>query len=120
VELLADLVDGRAAVVFTHDAVARAAVAWTLGAGVEVYRHVEVANCLITTVGVVAGVRGLLRTNEKSPTLTASASIPDRTGSSNLHPSGFDTIMPKGLATYTLRVTVVDSGLSISTKGGGR
>jgi hypothetical protein len=60
-ELFAELVDGRAAVVFTHDA-----VAWALGTGPEVYRHVEVANCSITTVGVVAGVRRLLRTNEKS------------------------------------------------------
>ncbi len=65
-ELFAVLVDGRAAVVFTHDAVVRSAVAWALGAGPDVYRHVEVANCSITTVGVAAGVRRLLRTNEKS------------------------------------------------------
>ena len=63
-ELFAELVDGRAAVVFTHDPVARAAVAWALGTGPEVYRHVEVANRSLTTVGVVAGVRRLLRTNE--------------------------------------------------------
>ena len=43
-ELVADLVDGRVAVVFTHDAVVRAAVAWALGTGPEIYRHVEVAN----------------------------------------------------------------------------
>src|SRR4051794_27625953 len=65
-ELFADLVDGRVAVVFTHDAVVRAAVAWALGTGPEIYRHVEVANCSITTVGVVAGVRRLLRTNENA------------------------------------------------------
>ena len=52
------------AVVFTHDAVVRAAVAWGLGTGPEVYRHVEVANCSITTVGVVAGVRRVVRTNQ--------------------------------------------------------
>jgi broad specificity phosphatase PhoE len=52
------------AVVFTHDAVVRAAVAWGLGTGPEVYRHVEVANCSITTVGVVAGVRRLVRANQ--------------------------------------------------------
>ena len=32
-ELFVELVDGRAAAVFTHDAAARAAVAWTLGTG---------------------------------------------------------------------------------------
>ena len=65
-ELFAGLVDGRVAVVFTHDAVVRAAVAWALGTGPEIYRHVEVANCSITTVGVVAGVRRLVRTNENA------------------------------------------------------
>src|SRR4051794_23787069 len=60
------LVDGRVAVVFTHDAVVRAAVAWALGTGPEIYRHVEVANGSITTVGVVAGVRRLVRTNENA------------------------------------------------------
>lgn len=63
-ELFADLVDGRAAVVFTHDAVVRAAVAWALGTGPEIYQHVEVTNCSITTVGVVVGVRRLVRTNQ--------------------------------------------------------
>jgi broad specificity phosphatase PhoE len=65
-ELFAALVDGRAAVVFTHDAVVRAAVAWALGTGPEIYRHVEVDYCSITTVGVVAGVRRLVRTNENA------------------------------------------------------
>jgi alpha-ribazole phosphatase/probable phosphoglycerate mutase len=64
-ELFADLllVGGRVAIVFTHDAVVQAAVAWALGTGPEIYRHVEVANCSITTVGLVAGVRRLVRTN---------------------------------------------------------
>jgi broad specificity phosphatase PhoE len=53
-------------VVYTHDAVIRAAVAWVLRTGPEVYRHVEVANCSITTVGVVDGVRRLVRANELS------------------------------------------------------
>ena len=64
--LFADLVDGRVAVVFTHDAVVRAAIAWALDTGPEIYRHVEVANCSITTVGMVAGVRRLVRTNENA------------------------------------------------------
>src|SRR3954453_1747487 len=63
-DLFAELVDGRVAVVFTHDAVVRAAVAWALGTGPQIYRHVEVANCSITTVGMAAGVRRLVRTNE--------------------------------------------------------
>jgi len=62
-ELVAGLVDGRVAVVFTHDVVVRAAVAWALGTGPEIYRHVEVANCSITTLEVVAGVRRLSRMN---------------------------------------------------------
>jgi broad specificity phosphatase PhoE len=52
-ELFADLVDGRVAVVFTRDAVVRAAVDWALGTGPGIYRHVDVANCSITAVGVV-------------------------------------------------------------------
>jgi len=65
-DLFAGLLEGRVAVVFTHDAVVRAAVAWALDTGPEVYRHVEVANCSITTVGVVAGVRRLVRMNENA------------------------------------------------------
>jgi broad specificity phosphatase PhoE len=53
-----------AAVVYTHDAVVRAAVAWALGTGPDVYHHVEVANCSITTVRVLDGVRRLVRANE--------------------------------------------------------
>lgn len=62
-ELVVGSVEGRAAVVVTHDAVVRAAVAWTIGAGPEIYRHVEVANCSITTLAVVDGVRRLVRSN---------------------------------------------------------
>jgi broad specificity phosphatase PhoE len=65
-DLFAGLLEGRVAVVFTHDAVVRAAVAWALDTGPEIYRHVEVGNCSITTVGVVAGVRRLVRTNENA------------------------------------------------------
>jgi broad specificity phosphatase PhoE len=50
--------------VFTHDAVVRAAVAWALGTGPEIYRHVDVANCSITTVRVGDGLPHLLRTND--------------------------------------------------------
>ena len=79
-ELFADLVEGRVAVVFTHDAVVRAAVAWALRTGPEIYRHVEVANCSITTVGLVAGVRRL-GGRTRTPTSRASPSNPDRPGS---------------------------------------
>ena len=65
-ELCAGLVGGRLAVVVTHDAVVRAAVAWALGIGLEICRHVEFANRSITTFGVVAGVYRLVRTNEKA------------------------------------------------------
>jgi hypothetical protein len=37
-------------VAFTHDAVVRAAVAWTLRVGPATYRHIDVANCSITTI----------------------------------------------------------------------
>ena len=53
-----------AVVVYTHDAVVRAAVGWALRTGPEVYRHVEVANCSITTVRVLDGVRRLVRAND--------------------------------------------------------
>ena len=65
-DLFAGLLEGRVAVVFTHDAVVRAAVAWALGTGPEIYRHVEVDYCSISTVGLVAGVRRLVRTNENA------------------------------------------------------
>ena len=63
-DLIAELVEGAEAVVFTHDAVVRGAVAWALRTGPEIYRRVEVANCSITTVGVSVGVRKLVRTND--------------------------------------------------------
>ena len=65
-ELESDSVVAGVAVVFTHDAVVRAAVAWALGAGPEIYRHVDVANCSITTVRIDDGVPHLLRTNDIS------------------------------------------------------
>ena len=58
------VVAGAAVVVFTHDAVVRAAIAWALGTGPEIYRHVEVANCSITTVRIGDGTPHLLRTND--------------------------------------------------------
>ena len=44
--------DAATVVVFTHDAVVRAAVAWTLRVGPATYRHIDVANCSITTIHV--------------------------------------------------------------------
>ncbi|HVF07202.1 MAG TPA: histidine phosphatase family protein [Actinomycetota bacterium] len=58
------LYPGRAAVVFTHDAVVRAAVAWALSVGPEIYRHVQVDNCSITTVAVSLNERRVVRTND--------------------------------------------------------
>jgi broad specificity phosphatase PhoE len=92
-ELVAGLLDGRVAVVFTHDAVVRAAVAWALGTGPEIYRHVEVANCSITTVGVVGGVRRLVRTNDKAH-LGASPSNPDWPGSTRGASTGYSCASP--------------------------
>lgn len=65
-ELVDALPEGRAAVVFTHDAVVRATVAWALGTGPEIYRHVRVANCSITTVALVGDRRELVRSNDVS------------------------------------------------------
>src|SRR3954453_14035736 len=42
--------DAATVVVFTHDAVVRAAVAWTLRVGSATYRHIDVVNCSITTI----------------------------------------------------------------------
>jgi broad specificity phosphatase PhoE len=66
-DLLEELTDASAdgaVAVFTHDAPVRAAVAWALDTGPEIYRHVEVFNCSITTVGSEAGVRRLVRSND--------------------------------------------------------
>ncbi|MFS8584445.1 MAG: histidine phosphatase family protein [Acidimicrobiia bacterium] len=62
-ELFDSLAEGRVAVVFTHDAVVRAGVAWALGTGPEIYRHVRVANCSITTVALVGDRRELVHAN---------------------------------------------------------
>lgn len=62
-ELAAESVKPGVAVVFTHDAVVRAAIAWVLGTGPEIYRHVDVANCSITTVRLVDGIARLVGTN---------------------------------------------------------
>jgi len=67
-ELCAELADdgdadAGVAVVFTHDAVVRAGVAWALRTGPEIYRHVQVDNCSITTVGVIDGTPRLMVAN---------------------------------------------------------
>ena len=49
---------------YTHDAMVRAAVAWALRTGPEVYRHIEVANCFITKLRVLDRVRRLVRATE--------------------------------------------------------
>lgn len=63
-ELFDSLAEGGAAVVFTHDAVVRAGVAWALEVGPEIYRHVRVSNCSITTVALVGLRRELVRSND--------------------------------------------------------
>ncbi len=63
-ELAPESVVAGAAVVFTHDAVVRATVAWALGTGPEIYRHVDVANCSITTVRIGNGIPHLSGTND--------------------------------------------------------
>lgn len=63
-ELVDSLVEGGTAVVCTHDAVVRAGVAWALGVGPEIYRHVRVANCSITTVALVGDRRELVHSND--------------------------------------------------------
>jgi Histidine phosphatase superfamily (branch 1) len=52
--------------VFTHDAVVRAAVAWTLRVGPATYRHIDVANCSITTIHASTSVRRLVALNDTS------------------------------------------------------
>ena len=60
---------------FTHDAVVRAVVARALGTGPEINRHVEVGNCSITMVEVVAGVRRLLE--DERVRSTSKGLVPD-------------------------------------------
>jgi glucosyl-3-phosphoglycerate phosphatase len=52
--------------VFSHDAVVRAAVAWTLGVGPTTYRHIDVAHCSITTIHASTSGRRLVTFNDTS------------------------------------------------------
>ena len=52
--------------VFTHDAVVRAAVAWTLRVGPATYRHIDVANCSITTIHASTSGPRLVALNDTS------------------------------------------------------
>jgi broad specificity phosphatase PhoE len=58
--------DAATVVVFTHDAVVRAAVAWTLGVGPVTYRHIDVANCSITTIHASTSGPRLVTLNDTS------------------------------------------------------
>jgi broad specificity phosphatase PhoE len=58
--------DAATVVVFTHDAVVRAAVAWTLRVGPATYRHIDVANCSITTIHASTSGRRLVALNDTS------------------------------------------------------
>jgi glucosyl-3-phosphoglycerate phosphatase len=52
--------------VFTHDAVVRAAVAWTLRVGPATYRHIDVVNCSITTIHASTSGARLVALNDTS------------------------------------------------------
>ena len=58
--------DAATVVVFTHDAVVRAAVAWTLRVGPSTYRHIDVANCSITTIHAYTFGTRLVALNDTS------------------------------------------------------
>ena len=58
--------DAATVVVFTHDAVVRAAVAWTLRVGPATYRHIDVANCSITTIHASSTGLRLVALNDTS------------------------------------------------------
>jgi broad specificity phosphatase PhoE len=58
--------DAATVVVFTHDAVVRAAVAWTLRVGPATYRHIDVANCSITTIHASTSGPRLVALNDTS------------------------------------------------------
>jgi broad specificity phosphatase PhoE len=58
--------DAATVVVFTHDAVVRAAVAWTLRVGPATYRHIDVANCSITTIHASTTGPKLIALNDTS------------------------------------------------------
>jgi broad specificity phosphatase PhoE len=63
---LVRLSDAATVVVFTHDAVVRAAVAWTLRVGPATYRHIDVANCSITTIHASTSGTRLVALNDTS------------------------------------------------------
>ena len=58
--------DAATVVVFTHDAVVRAAVAWALRVGPATYRHIDVANCSITTIHAYPSGPKLVGLNDTS------------------------------------------------------
>jgi broad specificity phosphatase PhoE len=58
--------DAATVVVFTHDAVVRAAVAWTLRVGPATYRHIDVANSAITTIHASTSGPRLVALNDTS------------------------------------------------------
>ena len=58
--------DAATVVVFTHDAVVRAAVAWALRVGPATYRHIDVANCSITTIHASTSGPRLVALNDTS------------------------------------------------------
>ena len=58
--------DAATVVVFTHDAVVRAAVAWALRVGPVTYRHIDVANCSITTIHAYPSGPKLVGLNDTS------------------------------------------------------
>jgi broad specificity phosphatase PhoE len=58
--------DAATVVVFTHDTVVRAAVAWTLRVGPATYRHIDVANCSITTIHASTSGPKLVALNDTS------------------------------------------------------
>jgi broad specificity phosphatase PhoE len=58
--------DAATVVVFTHDAVVRAAVAWTLRVGPATYRHIDVANWSITTIHASTSGPRLVALNDTS------------------------------------------------------
>ena len=58
--------DAATLVVFTHDAVVRAAVAWALRVGPATYRHIDVTNCSITTIHAYPSGPKLVGLNDTS------------------------------------------------------
>jgi broad specificity phosphatase PhoE len=58
--------DAATVVVFSHDAVVRAAVAWALRVGPATYRHIDVANGSITTIHASTSGPRLVALNDTS------------------------------------------------------